>query len=429
MPELLVVGLSHRTAPVEVREKLAFPEDAIAPALKALGALPTIAEAMLISTCNRVEIYAATRDAAAPSAVAEVRQFLMGGRKIDGAQLYDRVGPEAVMHVFRVAASLDSLVVGEPQILGQLKSAFGAASEAGSVGPLLGRCLERAFGVAKRVRTETAIARGAANVSSVAVQLAHRVFGELDGKTVLVVGAGKMSALAARHLADDGADPILVTNRTAQRAEALAAAVGGAARPWADLHALLVAADVVVSSTGAREPILGRAAMKAVMKERRYRPLFIVDIAVPRDVDPEAGQLDGVYLFDIDDLERVVASNRKGREQESEVAERIVSSEAKQFLAWQRSQGAVPTIKKLRERFQSVAQAEVDKALAALGPRAEGSERVVRQLGDAIVAKLLHTPMMALKHDEAAELASAVERLFELSESEPEVPGRKEVKR
>jgi glutamyl-tRNA reductase len=320
-----------------------------------------------------------------------------------------------VEHVFRVAASLDSLVVGEPQVLGQLKNAYGIATAAGNVGPVLARFLQRAFGVAKRVRTETAIGRGAANVSSVAVELAQRVFGALDGKTVLVIGAGKMSALAARHLADAGAEPLWVTNRTAERAEALAATIGGQARPWAELSTLLAGADVVVSSTGAREPIITRAAMKTIMKERRHRPVFLIDIAVPRDVEPDTGKLDGVYLFDIDDLERVVADNRKGREQESTSAERIVQVEAQRFVAWQRAQGTVPTIKQLRARFQDVADAEVVKAAAALGAE-RGPE--LQRLADAIVAKLLHAPSMALKSDDGAELGPAVERLFALGSPE-----------
>jgi len=419
MAELLVVGVSHRTAPLEVREKLAFTDDAIEPAVRQLAALPTIGEAMLLSTCNRVEIYAATRgNGGTAPALDDVHRFFAEHRRLAlpsvSPHLYDHVGVAAVVHTFRVASSLDSLVLGEPQILGQMKSAYGIATQVGVLGPILGRCLERAFGVAKRVRTETAIARGAANVSSVAVQLAQKVFGELDGKTVLVVGAGKMSDLAARHLADDGAGRILVTNRSPERAVALAGRVGGEARPWSELESLLAGADVVISSTGSREPIITRALMKGVMKARKHQPIFLVDIAVPRDIEPGCGDLDGVYLFDIDDLERVVVENRKGREKESESAEEIVAVEVKQFLSWQRTQGVVPTIKGLRERFQTVARAEVEKTLAALGPRAEGNDKVIRQLGDAIVAKLLHTPMMALKGEDADLLAAAVEKLFNL---------------
>ncbi len=413
--DLLVVGVSHHTAPLDIREKLAFSEEAVAPALRELGGLPGIGEAMLLSTCNRVEIYAAAR-ADAPAAIAEIRGYLAATRQLDrkmlDGHLYERVGPAAVRHVFRVASSLDSLVVGEPQILGQMKSAYGLATEAGAVGPLLGRCVERAFGVAKRVRTETAIARGAASVASVAVELATRVFGELDGKAVLVVGAGKMSALAARHLANAGADRLLVTNRSPARAESLAREIGGEARAWSELPELLAGADVVVSSTGATQPVITRALMKTVVKARRHRPIFLVDIAVPRDVEPDAGKLDGVYLFDIDDLERVVVDNRQGRVRESHSAEKIVEDEATQFLAWVRSQNAVPTVKELRERFLAVAIAEAQKTIATV----PGHDQAIRRLAESIAAKLLHTPLMAIKKDDS--LAPAARKLFGLGEQE-----------
>jgi glutamyl-tRNA reductase len=237
-------------------------------------------------------------------------------------------------------------------------------------GPLLGRCLERAFGVAKRVRTETAIARGAANVSTVAVDLAKRVFGDLTGKSVLVVGAGKMSTLAARHLYASGAQHIVVTNRSPDKAEALAADIDGIAKPWDSLEALLVEADVVISSTGAREPILTRPLFKRVTKARRWRQLVVIDIAVPRDADPAIGNFDGVYVFDIDDLEKVVAANLAERAKASEHAARIVEHEAGQFEHWMRTQGVVPTIRALRERSARVADAELQKTLIA---RAQGA--------------------------------------------------------
>jgi glutamyl-tRNA reductase len=417
--ELVVVGLSHRSAPLGVRERIAFPEDEHPTVLGELMALPAVGESVLLSTCNRVEIILAAEDA--PSAVADVIAFLgrRGGGDL-GQHLYERIGPAAVKHVFRVAASLDSLVVGEPQILGQLKDAYQTAVQARSAGPLVGRALERAFGVAKRVRTETDIARGAANVSSVAVELAKRVFGALDGKIVLVVGAGKMSDLAARHLRDDGVAAIRVANRTPARAVDLAERIGGVAVPWDSLDDELVLADVVITSTGSREPILTRARVKAVAKARRFRPLFIMDIAVPRDVEPEVGKLEGVYLFDIDDLEKVVAHNRKGRDAEAQSAERIVEAETAQFVAWQRSQGVVPTIKELRERFMTVASAEAERALAALGGRLDADgQKLVRQMAEGIVAKLLHTPLMALKTDEEAEvLVAATRRLFALESGE-----------
>jgi glutamyl-tRNA reductase len=380
-----------------------------------------VGEAVLISTCNRVEVYAAAR-AGATAAAAEVRSWLAQARRMDAerlsAHLYEHAGEQAVRHVFRVAASLDSLVIGEAQILGQLKSAYGAASQAGCVGPLLSRCLERAFGVAKRVRSETAIARGAANVSSVAVELARRIFGELAGKIVLLIGAGKMSDLAARHLRSDGAVEILCTNRSPERAEELARKVEGQARPFEDLDRLLTLADVVVTSTGSQEPILNRARMKKVVKARRHRPLFLIDIAVPRDIESACGELDGIYLFDIDDLQKVVAENLKERLKEADGAERIVEGETAQFMAWLRTQEVVPTIKDLRERFTQVVNAELERAVAALEPEVRlAAEKALRRMADAIVGKLLHDPLMALRHGDSAEveqLVAATRRLFAL---------------
>ncbi|MBV8758613.1 MAG: glutamyl-tRNA reductase, partial [Deltaproteobacteria bacterium] len=369
--ELFVVGLSWRTAKVDVREKLAFREDELADALRAMTAGLPVAEALLISTCNRVEVYGVAKPGS--DAATVVRQFLIEHRKVkpgDVAEaLYARRGPEAIRHVFSVASSLDSLVVGEAQILGQLKAAYGIAGKAGTTGPVLGRALERAFGVAKRVRTETAIARGSANVSSVAVELASRVFGNLDGKNVLVVGAGKMSTLAARHLYSEGAQKIVVTNRSPEKAEALAAEIEGTAKPFGDLEKLLVDADVVISSTGAREPILTKPLFKKVTKARRWKPMIVIDIAVPRDADPAINDLEGVYLYDIDALDKVVQANLAERAKAAEHAGKIVEHEAGQFEQWLRTQGVVPTIKALRDHFANVADAEVTKELDQLAKK------------------------------------------------------------
>jgi glutamyl-tRNA reductase len=424
---LFVIGLSWRTAPVAVREKLAFADDELSSTLQAVTSLPHIGEAMLISTCNRVEIYGATARTASASALhaatGEVRSFLSRARGVPAedlsGNLYERVDTEAVRHTFRVASALDSLVLGEAQILGQLKAAYGVASGAGTTGPVLGRCMERAFGVAKRVRHETGISRGAANVSSVAVELAQHVFVDLGGKTVLVVGAGKMSALAVRHLRGAGAGAIMVTNRSPEKAQTLAQEVDGVARPWEQLESLLAMADVVITSTGARQPVLTRDLFKRVMRQRRYEPVVVIDIAVPRDAEPAIGELDGVYLFDIDDLERVVAANLKERGKQAEFAARIVEDEVTQFERWLSSQRVVPTIRALREHFSSVARAEVERTLQALATEssADKHEQAVRRLGDLIVNKLLHTPMTALKHGSGHDteiLVGAVHRLFAL---------------
>lgn len=424
---LFVIGLSWRTAPVAVREKLAFADDELSSTLQAVTSLSHIGEAMLISTCNRVEIYGATERAAPDSsihaAMGEVRSFMARARGVPAedlaGNLYEHVDTEAVRHTFRVASALDSLVMGEAQILGQLKAAYGVAAGAGTTGPTLGRCMERAFGVAKRVRHETGISRGAANVSSVAVELAQHVFVDLGGKTVLVMGAGKMSALAVRHLRAAGAGAIVVTNRSPEKAAALALAVDGVARPWEQLQTLLTTADVVITSTGARQPVLTRDLFKRVMRQRRYQPMVVIDIAVPRDAEPAIGELDGVYLFDIDDLERVVASNLKERAKQAEFAARIVEDEVAQFERWLSSQRVVPTIRALREHFSTVARAEVERTLQALAAEAspDEHEQAVRRLGDLIVNKLLHTPMTALKHGSGHDtevLVGAVHRLFAL---------------
>jgi glutamyl-tRNA reductase len=440
--ELFVVGLSWRTAPVAVRERLAFRDDDIGPALADLLGSPDIDEAVLLSTCNRVEIYGSTPPGApgsrAVAAAAEARSFLARSRGVAAEgladHLYERVDTDAIRHLFRVASALDSMVVGESQILGQLKDAYGAAMRAQSTGAILGRSMEKAFQVAKRVRSETGISRGAANVSSVAVELARRVFGDLMGKTVLVIGAGKMSALAARHLRVAGATSLLVTNRSPERAAELAAEVEGSARPWDDLPRLLAESDVVLSSTGATSPILLPRLLKGAMKARRWRPLVVVDIAVPRDADPAIAKLDGVYLFDIDDLERVVAENLKERQKEADSALAIVEQEVSELRRWMRAQRVVPTIRSLREHFHQIAMGEAERCIGGLGSAAEKAEvqKAIRRMSELIANKLLHTPLSALKASEHGDVDTMVEvthRLFALGEEvvaapEPAAPAR-----
>jgi len=428
MSELFVVGISWRTAKVAVREKLAFREEEIAEALRTMTASLPVAETLLISTCNRVEVYgvAAPGHDTAPA----VREFLAKSRGVKlsevANELYEHRGPAAIRHVFRVASSLDSLVVGEAQILGQLKDAYRVARDAGTSGAVLSRCLERAFGVAKRVRTETTIARGAANVSSVAVELAAKVFGALAGKNVLVVGAGKMSSLAARHLYASGAQRIVVTNRSPAKAEALAAEIEADAKPWEDLEGLLVDADVVISSTGAAEPILTKSLFKRVTKARRWRPMMVIDIAVPRDAETAIEKLDGVYLFNIDDLDRVVATNIAEREKAAGHAAQIVEHEAGRFESWLRTQGVVPTIVALRERFAQIGEAELQKVIDQLARKdftREQQREIVQRLVHSVVNKLLHHPTTVLRSADpidANELAAAVAELFGLtSDAEP----------
>lgn len=425
MSELFVVGISWRTAPVAVREKLAFREEELSSTLQALTRALPVGEALLISTCNRVEVYGV--GAQGQDAATAVRAFLLEQRGAKAKEMadviYEHRGPAAIRHVFRVASALDSLVVGEAQILGQLKAARGVAESSGTTGAVLTRALDRAFSVAKRVRTETTIARGAANVSSVAVELASRVFGNLAGKSVLVVGAGKMSALAARHLFASGAQRIVVTNRSPAKAEALAAEIDGVAKPWESLEQHLVEADVIISSTGAREPILTKKLFKAVAKARRWRQQMVIDIAVPRDAEPGINDLDGVYLFNIDDLDKVVQANLAERKRAAEHAEKIVEHEAGQFEQWLRTQSVVPTIRALRSHFAQVADAEVAKALEQLSRKEHTREQqreLLQRVVQLVVNKLLHQPTTALRASatDDAELRAAI--LCELFGLEPD---------
>ncbi len=430
--EIFAVGLSWRTAPVAIREKLAFRDEELAVTLRTIITHLPVAEAMLISTCNRVEVYGVAAPGHSASATAEaLRHHLVNERRapVEASHaIYTHAGPMAMQHIFRVASALDSLVVGEAQILGQLKAAYAVASNEGTAGPLLTRCIERAFAAAKRVRTETAIARGAANVSSVAVELAGRVFGDLTGKSILVVGAGKMSRLAAKHLASAGAQRLVVTNRSIAKAEALAADIGGIARPWDDLADLLIEADVVISSTGASEPVLTHKLFKLVTKKRKWRPLMIIDIAVPRDAEPKIADYDGVYLFDIDDLQKVVETNLSERAKASDDAVRIVQAETAAFEQWLAGQHVVPTIRALREHVTSIAQAETAKLIEQLEKRehtaAERAEAISR-LGQLIANKLLHGPTTSLKQasaEVARTRAESISAVFGLVTSDE--PGR-----
>jgi glutamyl-tRNA reductase len=416
MARLAVAGLSHRTAPVDVRERAAIPDGELASVLTRARATAGVDEVMIVSTCNRVEIYGAVADDAGADLLRGVLCD-MRGADLRGA-VYGYEGEAALRHVFRVASSLDSMVVGEPQILGQVKDAYSAAVEQGVAGALLGRVLPRAFQIAKRVRSETEIARASASVASVAVDLARQIFGELDGRRVLVVGAGKMGALAARHLKKAGAADLTVVNRTASRGAELADQLGAQAAPWEERETLLRVADIVVSSTGASEPVLTRAIVERAMKARRGRWLLLIDIAVPRDIEPTAGKLENVFLYDIDGLQQVLDANLAGRMREADQAAALVEEEVRRFLAGEQALGVVPTIKDLRAHFVAVAQAEVARLQQRMSAGANERDRaLIKELGDALVNKLLHGPLTALKADGGDELAKATRALFKLDET------------
>jgi glutamyl-tRNA reductase len=413
MSRLCVIGLSHKTAPIEVREKAAFPEDDLVGSLERLTGIPGVNEAMIVSTCNRVEIYAGIDGG---ETLQHVRRFLVEGRGLASelhAHLYAHDGDEAVKHLFRVTASLDSMVVGESQILGQVKDAWQTANEAGTIGPVLGRALPKAFAAAKRVRSETEVARSSASIASTAVNLAAQIFGDLRGREVLVVGAGKMGDLSARHLKAQGIGTLHVVNRTLARAQELAARLEGHAAPWEELDTLLKKVDIVLCSTGAAEPVIQRDRVARAMKARKGRWLFFIDIAVPRDVDPQVGNVENVYLYDVDELEKVVAENRAGREREAQQAFSILDEELERYRAVQATLGVVPTIKLLRGRFLELAQAEAERAKVAGATKEE-----LQRFAEALVNKLLHKPLTVLKKEAQdnpdSELAATVRALFDL---------------
>ena len=423
--DLLLIGVSHRTAPVAVRERLAVVPEQMDAAVRALAGLPTIREAALLSTCNRVEVYAASPDPAA--ALAELRRDLAARAGTSEAELaphlYVRVDVEAVHHLFRVAASLDSVVVGEPQILGQVKTAFDTAVACSTSGPVLGASFAGAFRIARRVRRETEIARNPVSISSVAIDYARKIFDGFDNRTVLIVGAGKMADLAARALRGHGAQ-ILVTNRTAARAGELAARIGGVVHPFEDLEGALARADIVIASTGARQPILTQALVQRVHRRRRGRLLFLVDIAVPRDVEPGCADVPDVFVADIDDLQKLAEQHKQGRRGEAERAEVIVEQEVSRFLDSYRGRRVGPLIVALRTRVLELARGEAERALAGMACVGERERLAMLGLAEMIAKKLLHGPQVAIKKGGAdpvdgAALISVVQRLFELEIADP----------
>ena len=418
---LVVLGMNHKTAPVALREAFAIPGDALPDFDRRLVADPAVAEAMVVSTCNRVEAYAVPRGAM-DGVRGSLERVLGAERGLDLAELarhsYLLTGEDALRHLLRVCASLDSLVVGEAQILGQIKEAMGVARGAGALGPVLDRTLQAAFHAAKVVRTDTDIARATVSIGSVAVDLAKRIFPTLAATRVLVIGAGKMGRVTARALASAGVQRVDVTNRSFDKAIQLANEHGWHAHPYTELDELLTTADVVLTATGASRPILDVAAIKPIIRRRKYRPLFIVDIAVPRDVDPAVGELDTVYLYNVDDLEAVSRENLEKRRVQAQEAETIVSGAVAEIAAWHRSLHVKPTLAAIRHHADALVEGELERALAKrqLAALDDAQRDAVRGTVRAVVNKLLHPAMTTLRdHADAgdgAELAAAARLLF-----------------
>ena len=424
MSQLFLLGINHDTAPVDLRERLNFSEGDLSETLVALSTRPGCGEAVVLSTCNRVELYVRCDDL--DEARTELTRFLSDFHGVDPAtlapHLYGLASSEAALHLFRVAAGLDSLVVGEPQILGQVKEAYTTASEIGCTGSLLNKLFHCSFAAGKRVRSETELGEGAVSISYAAVALARKIFGSLADHDVLLVGAGEMSELTAVHLKAQQVSRIIVINRTASQAENLAEKIGGEAIPWTEMQQVLATTDVVVTATGSPTPIITSNQVEAVMRTRRNRPLFIMDIAVPRDVEASAGTIEQVFLYNIDDLQAIVSENLARRSAQITKAEVIVAEEVNGFMTWLRSRRAVPTLVALRERFEVIRQAELKRLESKLASLAPADRARVEDVTRLIVEKLLSTPTERLKELSNAETVrmygDALNQLFDLESSQ-----------
>jgi glutamyl-tRNA reductase len=416
--EFVVAGINHKTAPIDVRERFAVSPPALAETLRNIHEASGAAEAMVLSTCNRFELVLRHESA------DRVDRFLSGFFTQSGEHVYRLRGEEAVRHVFRVASSLDSMVVGEPQILGQVKEAYAAARAAGTLHSQLNALVTRSFAVAKRVRTETQIGASSVSVASVAVELAKKIFGSLEGRAVYLIGAGKMSELAARHLVTNGAGAIFVANRTYERAVDLAARFNGKAMLFEQLYDTVANADIVITSTGATKPIFRREHGELFLHKRKNKPMFFIDIAVPRDVSADMNKLDGVFVYDIDDLQEVASANSANRAREAQRAEEIILAEARRFCEHLDSLDVVPTIVSLHEQLETIRQAEVDKVRGKLGKLSPEQEQAIEAMTRGIVNKILHAPVTTLKsaarskEAESTTVIEVIRKLFRLDKPE-----------
>ncbi len=416
-----LIGVNHASAPLDVRERLAIAESRLPEACRQLAAHPGIEEGLILSTCNRVEMITHTINGSADLRGFVREHFHLSSGELD-SHVYEFRDKDAVRHVFRVASSLDSMVVGEAQILGQVKEAYATARAVGAVRTQLDQLLTRAFAVAKRVRTETAVGSSSVSIASVAVELAKKIFGTLQGKSVFIVGAGKMSELAARHLMAHGCTAIFVSNRTFERAAGLAHKFGGEAIKFDDLYNTCDRADIVITSTGSPVAIFRREHGEQFLARRKNRPMFFIDIAVPRDVSPEMAKLDGIFAYDIDDLQQAVTSHVADRRKEAELAEAIIAAEVERFAARAQTLDVVPTIVSLQDHLETIRQAEIDRVRTRLGPMTPEQEMAVEALTRGIINKVMHTPVTTLKtaakEAEATTLVEVVRRLFNLQAKE-----------
>ncbi len=421
MHDIVLIGINHKTAPVELRECIAFSKDEAETAVDALRRLPGVLESLLYSTCNRVELLLVSADT--PASVEAAKGFISEFNKIPREQfedaLYLHQNENAARHLFRVAASLDSMIVGEPQILGQIKEAYRQAAAAKTTGVILNRLLHRTFFVAKRIRTETGIGDRAVSISYAAVEMARKIFGTLDGKRVLLIGAGEMAELAVEHLLRHAAADTFVANRTFESGLALANRFRGRAIRFEEIAEHLKQVDIIISSTGAPGFVVTREQVRSVARARRNRPLFFIDIAVPRDIDPEINRLDNAYVYDIDDLKGVVEENIEDRQKEAIKGERIIDEAVVRFRDWHQSLAIVPTIVALRQKMEAIAEAEIRRTLHGNSLPPESAQALARMMG-AFINKVLHEPTVFLKQDgmhaNKPIYLDAVRKLFKLDD-------------
>ncbi|MBW2656122.1 MAG: glutamyl-tRNA reductase [Deltaproteobacteria bacterium] len=421
MHDIILIGINHKTAPVELRECIAFSEDESASALQTLSRKPHIKELLLFSTCNRVEVLVVTENKR--EAIDSTKDYIAEVNKIPRQAfedaLYIHEGDEAVRHVFRVASSLDSMVVGEPQILGQVKDAYRLATEAKVSGVILNRLLHRTFFVAKRIRTETGIGGHAVSISYAAVELGRKIFGSLESKNVLLVGAGEMAELAVEHLIRNKVGDIYVANRTFENGVELARRFNGQALRFEEIADCLKVVDIIISSTGSPDFVITRDQVKGVIRIRRNRPIFFIDIAVPRDIDPQVNRLSNSYVYDIDDLQGVIDENIEDRQKEAIKGERIVDEAVIQFRDWSASLEVVPTIVALRNKLESIAETEIKKTLQS-NKIPESGAQAIKKMADSLINKILHHPTMFLKRNsmtgDKSNHIDLVRKLFKLDE-------------
>jgi len=419
---LILVGVNHKTTPVEIREKLAFTKGKIEESVNHLFNFPDIIEHTILSTCNRVEIYA--RANSQDSAIKSIKQFICDFHQLSLVELEDHFysysNKEAVEHLFRVSSSLDSMILGEAQILGQVKEAYSLARDLRSTGLVLNQLFEKAFSIAKKVREETGIAERSVSISSAAVELAQKIFDDLENHTVMLVGTGEMAELAAKHLISYGVKTIYVTSRTYERAANLARALNGSALDFEAFKNELHRADIVITSTSAPNFIIKKEIVEKAIHERKNKPIFFIDIAVPRDIEPDVNDLENVYLYDIDDLQVVVSANIKEREKEAKNAMNFISQEVTKFNNWVGALDAVPTIVEIRKKAENIRKQEIEKTLKKISHLSEDDKQLLRQMSSSMINKILHKPTIKLKQKTQSEdghvYLKAIRHLFHLDD-------------